>query len=194
MNADVSPGSDDEVFVFPASYSQQRLWFLDQLQPGSGAYNVPTAARLQGPLDAAALERALNEVVARHESLRTTFASEAGVPVQVVTPALAVPLPVEDLSALAPDARDAGLALLLSEAASVPFDLKDGPLVRGRLVRLAPDDHVFLVNTSHIVTDGISIAIIFNEISKLYAAFVSGRASALPPVAIQYADYALWQK
>jgi amino acid adenylation domain-containing protein len=194
MTADAPMGGEDDVFVFPASYSQQRLWFLDQLQPGSGAYNVPTAARLQGPLDAAALERALNEVVARHESLRTSFASEAGVPVQVVTPALTIPLPLEDLSALAADAREARLAKILAEAASVPFDLEHGPLVRACLVRLAPDDHVFLVNTSHIVTDGISISIIFGEISKLYAAAVSGQPSPLAPVPIQYADYALWQK
>jgi amino acid adenylation domain-containing protein len=194
MTADVTMEGEDDVFVFPASYSQQRLWFLDQLQPGSGAYNVPTAARLQGPLDAGVLGRALNEVIARHESLRTTFGSEAGVPVQVVTPALSIPLPVEDLSALPADARDAGLAKMLAEAASVPFDLEDGPLVRARLVRLAPDDHVFLVNTSHIITDGISISLIFNELSKIYAALVAGKPSPLPPVAIQYADYAIWQK
>jgi amino acid adenylation domain-containing protein len=194
MTAESPMGGEDDVFAFPASYSQQRLWFLDQLHPGSGAYNVPTAARLQGPLDARALERALNEVVARHESLRTTFASEAGVPVQVVTPALTIPLTLEDLSALAADAREGRLARILAEAASVPFDLADGPLVRACLVRLAPDDHVFLLNTSHIVTDGISISIIFGEISKLYAAAVSGQPAPLPPVAIQYADYALWQK
>ena len=194
MTADAPMGGEDDVFVFPASYSQQRLWFLDQLQPGSGAYNVPTAARLQGPLDPAVLERALNEVVARHESLRTTFVSEAGVPVQVVTPKLTIPLPVEDLSALPAEAREAALARILAEAASVPFDLKDGPLVRGRLVRLAPDDHVFLINTSHIITDGISIGIIFSELSKLYAAFAAGQPSPLAPVTIQLADYALWQK
>jgi amino acid adenylation domain-containing protein len=193
MTADASGGEDD-VFVFPASYSQQRLWFLDQLQPGSGAYNVPTAARLQGPLDAGVLERALNEVVARHESLRTTFQAEAGVPVQVVTPALTIPLPVEDLAALAADAREARLGKILSEAASVPFDLEAGPLVRARLVRLAPDDHVFLLNTSHIVTDGISIGLIFNELSKIYEALAGGKPSPLARVAIQYADYALWQK
>jgi amino acid adenylation domain-containing protein len=194
MTADASLGGEDDVFVFPSSYSQQRLWFLDQLQPGSGAYNVPTATRLQGPLQPALLERALNEVVARHESLRTTFASEAGVPKQVVTPALKIPLPLEDLAALPADAREVRLAKLLAEAASVPFDLKEGPLIRACLVRLAPDDHVFLVNTSHIVTDGISVGIIFGELSKLYAAYASGQPSPLPPVAIQYADYALWQK
>src|ERR1700748_3418757 len=110
MTADAYSGAEDDVFVFPDSYAQQRLWFLDPLQPGSGASNVPTAARLEGPLDAAALERALNEVVARHESLRTTFASEAGVPVQVVTPTLTIPLPLEDLSALPADAREAAPA------------------------------------------------------------------------------------
>ncbi|HVU49080.1 MAG TPA: amino acid adenylation domain-containing protein [Polyangia bacterium] len=194
MTADASLGGEDDVFVFPASYSQQRLWFLDQLQPGSGAYNVPAAVRLQGPLDVALLARALNEVVARHESLRTTFASVAGVPVQVVTPTLAIPLPVEDLSALPADAREARLARALAEAASVPFDLKEGPLIRACLVRLAPDDHVLLVNTSHLVTDGISVGIVFRELSRLYAARASGQPSPLPPVAIQYADYALWQK
>jgi amino acid adenylation domain-containing protein len=194
MTADASMGGEDDVFVFPASYSQQRLWFLDQLQPGSGAYNVPTAVRLQGPLDAALLERALNEVVARHESLRTTFASEAGVPVQVVTPTLRIPLPLEDLAALPADAREARLAKLLAEAASVPFDLKEGPLIRACLLRLAHDDHVFLVNTSHIVTDGISVGIIFRELSKVYTAAASGQPSPLSPVHIQYADYAVWQK
>jgi amino acid adenylation domain-containing protein len=194
MTADSSAGGDEDVFVFPASYSQQRLWFLDQLKPGSGAYNVPTAARLEGPLDAAALERALNEVVARHESLRTTFVAEAGVPVQVVTPELRIPLPVDDLSAQPAEARQAGLARILAEAAAAPFELASGPLLRARLVRLGPDDHVFLLNTSHIITDGISIAIIFGELTKLYAAFARGEASPLPPVAIQYADYALWQK
>src|SRR5260221_93730 len=128
MNADASTGGDDEVFVFPTSYSQQRLWFLDQLQPGSGAYNVPTAARLQGPLDAAVLERAFNEVVARHESLRTTFASEAGVPVQVVAPALSIPLPVEDLSPLSAPEREAELGPLLARAASAPLEPNVGPL------------------------------------------------------------------
>jgi amino acid adenylation domain-containing protein len=194
MSADASTGLEEEVFVFPASYSQQRLWFLDQLQPGRAAYNVPTAVRLEGPLDVAALERAFNEVVARHESLRTTFASEAGVPVQVVAPALTIPLGVEDLSAVPPAEREAALARSLSAAAATPFDLKVGPLVRMLLVRIAADDHALLVNASHTIVDGISISIFFKELSALYAAFVAGQPSPLAPVAIQLADYAVWQK
>ncbi|HVZ73436.1 MAG TPA: amino acid adenylation domain-containing protein [Polyangia bacterium] len=186
--------AEEDVYVFPASYSQQRLWFLDQLQPGSSAYNVPTIVRLRGPLDAPAFARALDEVVARHESLRTTFGSEAGVPVQVVAPALALGLAVEDLSALPADARETALARALAEGAAAPFDLKRGPLVRARLLRVAPDDHVFLFNASHIVVDGISTAVIFDELSKLYEAFAAGRPSPLPELAIQFADYAIWQK
>jgi amino acid adenylation domain-containing protein len=194
MSADASTGGEEEVFVFPASYSQQRLWFLDQLQPGSAAYNVVAGVRLEGPLDAALLSLALNEVVARHEALRTTFESEAGVPVQVVAPTLAIPLPVDDLSALPADARDAALSRALTETATAPFDLGRGPLVRARLVRLAEYEHVFVVNANHIVVDGISISILFKEISALYAALGAGRPSPLPGVTIQFADYALWQR
>jgi amino acid adenylation domain-containing protein len=194
MSADASTGGEEEVFVFPASYSQQRLWFLDQLQPGSAAYNVVSGVRLEGPLDATLLSSALDQVVARHEALRTTFESEAGVPVQVVAPALVIPLPVDDLSALPPEARDAQLARALAETATAPFDLGRGPLVRARLVRLAENDHVFVVNANHIVVDGISISILFKEISALYAALRAGQPSPLPAVTIQFADYALWQR
>jgi amino acid adenylation domain-containing protein len=186
--------SGEEPLVFPASCSQQRLWFLDHLQPGSAAYNLPRAVRLEGPLDAALLERALAEVVARHEALRTTFASEDGVAVQVVAPALAMRLPVEDLSTWPEAEREAALARTLAATASAPFDLGKGPLVRARLVRLRPDVHVFVVAASHIVADGVSIAWLFKELSALYAAFAAGQPSPLPPVATQFADYALGER
>jgi amino acid adenylation domain-containing protein len=193
MTADVFTGGD-ETLVFPASCSQQRLWFLDHLQPGSAAYNLPRAVRLEGPLDAALLERALAEVVARHEALRTTFASEDGVAVQVVAPSSPMRLPVEDLTAWPEAEREAALARTLAATASTPFDLGKGPLVRARLVRLRPDVHVFVVAASHIVADGMSISVLFKELSALYAAFAAGQPSPLPPVATQFADYALAER
>jgi amino acid adenylation domain-containing protein len=195
MTADPNPRGD-EAFVFPASCSQQRLWFLDHLQPGSAAYNLPRAVRLEGPLDAAALERALAEVVARHEALRTTFASEDGVAVQVVAvpSAAAVRLPVEDLTSWPELEREAALAHTLAATASAPFDLDKGPLLRARLVRLRADLHVFIVAASHIVADGVSIALLYKELSALYAAFVAGQPSPLPPVTTQFADYALVER
>jgi amino acid adenylation domain-containing protein len=186
--------SGEEAIVLPASCSQQRLWFLDHLQPGSAAYNLPRAVRLEGPLDAAVLERALAEVVARHESLRTTFASEDGVAVQVIAPALPMRLPVEDLSAWPEAEREAALARTLAATASAPFELGKGPLVRARLVRLRPDVHIFVVAASHIVADGLSISLLFKELSALYAAFAAGQPSPLPPVATQFSDYALAER
>ena len=194
MTADLSMGGAEDVLVFPASCAQQRLWFLDQLHPGSTAYNLPRAVRLQGPLEIAVLERALNEVVARHQSLRTTFASDGGMPVQVVAPALAIALPVEDLSAWPEGEREAALARTAAATASAPFDLAAGPLLRARLVRLGPDDHVFIVNASHLVTDGISLAILFKELSALYPAFRAGRPSPLGEVTTQLADHAVEQR
>jgi amino acid adenylation domain-containing protein len=193
MTADPIEGADESV-VFPASCSQQRLWFLDHLQPGSAAYNLPRAVRLEGPLDAAALERAFAEVVARHEALRTTFASEDGVAVQVVAPAPATRLPVEDLSSWPEGEREPALARTLAATASAPFDLGKGPLVRARLVRLRPDVHVLVVAASHIVADGMSIALLFKELSALYAAFVAGQPSPLPPVTTQFSDYILEER
>ncbi|HEY2732123.1 MAG TPA: amino acid adenylation domain-containing protein [Polyangia bacterium] len=178
----------------PASSSQQRLWFLDQLRPRSAAYNLPLASRLQGPLDVGVLSRALEEIVARHESLRTTFSSREGVPVQVIASSGGPPLAVDDLSALRPAERDAALSRALTESAARPFDLQEGPLFRAKLVRLAPDDHVLLVNASHIIADGSSLAILFRELSSLYAAFVAGRPSPLSPVSFQFAEYARWQR
>ncbi|HEX8189578.1 MAG TPA: amino acid adenylation domain-containing protein [Pyrinomonadaceae bacterium] len=176
------------------SFAQQRLWLLDRLAPGSAAYNLPAAVRLRGPLDAGALGRALDEVVARHEALRTTFAEEDGLPFQVIAPRLEVALQVTDLGELPAGGREAEARRLAGEEMARPFDLSAGPLLRARLLRLADDDHVALLTMHHIVSDGWSQGVLVSELSALYAAFSAGEASPLAELPIQYADYAAWQR
>jgi amino acid adenylation domain-containing protein len=178
----------------PLSFAQQRLWFLDQLQPGSPFYNIPRAIRLRGTLDVAALERAINQIVRRHEILRTTFPSVDGEPVQAIAHRMRLPLPIVDLSELEKDARDAEARRLADEEAARPFDLETGPLMRTTLVRLADDDHLLLWTVHHIVFDGWSRAIFHQELAALYAAYVAGRPSPLPELPIQYGDFAVWQR
>ncbi|HEX8202153.1 MAG TPA: amino acid adenylation domain-containing protein, partial [Isosphaeraceae bacterium] len=178
----------------PASFAQQRLWFLDQLEPGSAAYNIPVAVRLAGRLDVGALGRALAEVVRRHEALRTTFASEGGVPRQVIAPAQALALPVTDLTDLPESDRRAEALRRLRAEAARPFDLARGPLVRAGLFRLGEAEHVVAVTMHHIVSDGWSIGVLVREVAALYDAFRRGAPSPLPEPALQYADYAAWQR
>ncbi|MHB1558888.1 MAG: amino acid adenylation domain-containing protein [Isosphaeraceae bacterium] len=178
----------------PASFAQQRLWFLDQLAPGSPAYNIPTAVRLEGKLDVEALRLALDEIVRRHEILRTRFLDEGGVPRQVIAETMELPLEVEDLSGLPePDRHDRALARIREEAAR-PFDLARGPLVRAGLIRLGEREHVVQVTMHHIVSDGWSLGVLIREVSALYESFHHGEPSPLPEPAIQYADYAAWQR
>jgi amino acid adenylation domain-containing protein len=186
----VVPVPRDE--ALPLSSAQERLWFLDRLQPGSAFYNLPIALRLDGALDVPALERAMGGVVARHEALRTTFAERDGVPVQVIAPFRGFVLPVEDLSALDADAREAEAARRATEDAARPFDLAAGPLFRASLLRLAEDAHVLLLNFHHIVGDGWSTDIFFRELSALYAEGDGG--TALPGLPLQYADFAAWER
>ncbi len=178
----------------PASFAQQRLWFLDQLEPGSASYNIPTAVRLKGDLDVPALERALNEVVRRHEVLRTTFAAEGGVPRQVIAPALELAVPLIDLSGVPESEREARTLDAIREEARRPFDLASGPLLRAGLVRLGDRDHVVLVTMHHIASDGWSIGVLIREVAVLYEAFRAGEPSPLPEPPLQYADYAAWQR
>ncbi|HEX8275245.1 MAG TPA: non-ribosomal peptide synthase/polyketide synthase [Longimicrobiaceae bacterium] len=178
----------------PLSFAQQRLWFIDQLQPGSAAYNIPAALRIRGPLDAAALETALAELVRRHEALRTTFAATAGRAVQVVHPAGAFSLPRLDLADRPEAEREAELRRLADADEAAPFDLAAGPLLRLLLMRLADDDHALLVNMHHIVSDAWSIDVMVREVAELYGAFREGRPSPLPELPVQYADYAAWQR
>jgi amino acid adenylation domain-containing protein len=177
-----------------ASFAQQRLWFLDQLDPGQASYNIPTAVRLVGDLDVPALEAAINEIVRRHEVLRTTFSSEAGIPRQVIADDLRLSLGVDDLGHLDPEARQAEAARLIAEEARRPFDLAVGPLIRARLLRLGDREHVILVTMHHIVSDGWSIGVLIREVSALYVAFRAGELSPLPEPTLQYADYSAWQR
>ncbi|HEX8320472.1 amino acid adenylation domain-containing protein [Longimicrobium sp.] len=179
--------------ALPLSFAQKRLWFLDRLQPESGVYNHPTAFRLSGPLDVPALERALGEVVRRHESLRTVFPERDGAPVQVIARFGGFALPVEDLSALNEQARQAETRRRVVEEAARPFDLAAGPLFRAMLLRLSAEEHVFLLCLHHVVTDGWSTGVLFRELSALYTAYRDGRESPLAELAVQYADYAVWE-
>ncbi|HEX2095478.1 MAG TPA: amino acid adenylation domain-containing protein, partial [Longimicrobiaceae bacterium] len=175
------------------SFAQERLWFLDQLQPGSSAYNMPYALRIRGALDVAALERTLGAMAARHETLRTTFRAVDGVPVQVIAPPAPPRVPVVDLGAL-PAVRGAReTARLAAEEAARPFDLSSGPLLRTAAVRLE-EEWTVLLTLHHIVSDGWSMRVLAREVGMLYEAYAQGREPGLPPLPVQYADYAAWQR
>jgi amino acid adenylation domain-containing protein len=178
----------------PLSFSQQRLWFLEQLGPGTALYNVPSAMRLSGPLDVSALWRSLNEIVQRHEALRTTFVEVEGRPAQVIAPRLTLSLPVIDLQGLPESGREAEATRLATAEAQRPFDLTEGPLLRAMLLRLDQEIHIALLTMHHIVADGWSVGLLIREVAALYEAFLAGRPSPLPDLRIQYADFAHWQR
>ncbi len=180
--------------LLPLSFAQQRLWFLDQLDPGSLFYNMPQAIRISGPLDTQALNRTLNEIVARHESLRTTFAVVEERPVQVIAPLLNVQMPAVDLSELQESAREERVRRLARQEAQQPFDLSRGPLIRTKLVRLSDEEHVLLLNMHHIITDDWSHGVFVGELRALYEALSQGKPSPLEALSMQYADYAVWQR
>jgi amino acid adenylation domain-containing protein len=188
----IVPASRPE--ALPLSFAQQRLWFLAQLDERAGAaYAMPAGVRLKGSLDAAALRAAMDRIVARHEALRTCFDSVDGAPVQLISPPeVGLALSKVDLSGH--NEAEAEVERLATEEVSAPFDLARGPLIRGRLIRLADDHHVLLVTMHHIVSDGWSMGVLVNEFSALYAAFSQGQPDPLPALPIQYADYAVWQR
>ena len=195
--ADVTPPDDrhpPDAAVLPTSFAQQRFWLLDQIQPGAAVYTMPLAYRLEGPLDAGALERALNLVIDRHEILRTIFALDEEAPVQLVLPAMAIGLARVEVPGLTDQARlDAVRARLLDEA-NRPFDLGRGPLIRATLYRLGPLDHVLNLSLHHIIGDGWSLGILFGDLAEAYAAVAAGREPQFPAMALQYADFAVWQR
>src|SRR5262245_11188697 len=174
------------------SFAQERLWFLDQLEGSNAVYNILLAQRLLGPLQVDAWQRSLQALFARHEALRSVFVARDGRPeVRLLDADAALPLRLHDLRHAA-DAQTQ-LATLQLEEAKTPFDLAHGPLIRARLVRLAEQEHVFLLTMHHIVFDGWSMGVLLRELSALYSAFLSGRDDPLPPLTIQYPDYAIWQ-
>ena len=178
----------------PLSHAQERLWFLDRLYPGLTAYNLVTTVRLPGALDEAVLERAVAEVVRRHDALRTTFPEVNGVPAQVVAPFTGFALPVEDLSSLPPPAREAQVQASLAREQARVFDLSAGPIFRASLLRLDADELVMLVGMHHIVGDTWSLEVFLRELAVLYDACREGWDSPLAPLPVQYADYAAWQR
>ncbi|MBZ4422889.1 non-ribosomal peptide synthetase, partial [Myxococcus sp. RHSTA-1-4] len=180
--------------ALPLSFAQQRLWFLDQLEPGSPFYNIPMAIRLSGSLDVDALERSLREMVRRHESLRTTFRTENGAPVQVVSEQPELAFAIVDLSTLPSGQSESEVHRLIREESLRSFDLSSGPLLRTRLLKRAETEHVLLANMHHIVSDGWSLGVIVSEFAALYSAFREGQPSPLPELQVQYADFAAWQR
>jgi amino acid adenylation domain-containing protein len=185
-----SGAAEDEVLVFPASFAQERLWFLHRLEPGSSAYNLPAALRLEGALDLPALEAALGELVRRHEALRTTFAEEDGRPVQLVHPAGAFALAAEALDGAAEDE----VRRRVRAIADAPFDLAAGPLFAATLLRVADREHVLVLRMHHVIADGWSVGILLRELAALYASFAAGGDSPLAEPRLQYADFAVWQR
>ncbi|ARU60228.1 hypothetical protein CBW65_03505 [Tumebacillus avium] len=189
-------GTDDEIeyYEFPASFAQNRMWLINQMNESSGMYNMPMAVRFQGPLHIEALEQSLQEIVDRHETLRTSFAMEDGELLQVIASEAQISIPLLDLQHLSKAEQEAKVAALSSLEADTPFDLSQGPLLRSTLLKLGAEEHVLLFAKHHIISDGMSMAVMIHELVVLYEAYLDGKPSPLPPLEIQYADYASWQR
>ena len=179
---------------FPLSFAQQRLWFLDQLQPGVSAYNIATALRITGSLNIPALEQSLNEIVRRHEVLRTTFTTVNNQPFQCIAPSLTLTLPLIDLRQLPPEERDVEVRRRANAEAQHPFNLTGDPLLRATILKLDAEDYVVLFTMHHIISDGWSMGVLIQEVAAVYEAFCVGKPSPLPELPIQYADFAVWQR
>jgi amino acid adenylation domain-containing protein len=180
--------------VVPLTMTQEHLWGIDQLLPGGPFSNMPYAARLIGPLNVTALEQSFNEIIKRHETLRTTFTTIAGQPVQVIVPTLHLPLLMEDLRALPKTKQEAPVQRLIRAEALYPFDLENGPLLRMCLLRLGEQERILLLTMHHIISDGWSWGVLLHELAVLYNAFSQGYPSPLPDLPMQYTDYAHWQR
>ncbi|HEU5132353.1 MAG TPA: condensation domain-containing protein, partial [Pyrinomonadaceae bacterium] len=186
---------DASITHLPLSFAQQRLWFLDQLEPGNVTFNIALGVRWSGPLDIAIFERCVSEIVSRHESLRTTFPIVDDKPIQLISPPpQQISLPLVDLSGLPETERAAAVANERRLEVQTSFDLANGPLWRARVLRLAAQEHIVLFTKHHAISDGWSNAVIVREMAALYRAFAMGQRSPLEPLPVQYADYALWQR
>ncbi|MGB3636257.1 MAG: amino acid adenylation domain-containing protein [Rivularia sp. (in: cyanobacteria)] len=184
----------EEAKFYPLSFAQQRLWFLNKLEPGNRAYNISLGVKLSGELDVGVLEQSLNEIIRRHEALRTTFTTVNGQPVQIIAPCLKLSLSVIDDQKNIESQGDAGIQQFLTEQSQQPFDLSRGSLLRAKILRLAPQEHILLLEMHHIISDGWSTEVLLKEIGTLYKAFLAGTASPLPEISIQYKDFAQWQR
>jgi amino acid adenylation domain-containing protein len=180
--------------LYPCSFAQQRLWFLDRLEPGTPLYNIPVALRLEGDLNADVLELSLNEIIQRHASLRTTFTEVHGQPVQIVWPKSTVEWAFIDSSDVRGQEVEARAHDTLSKNFHRPFDLERGPLVRGLLIKLRPREHWLVLTMHHIVSDGWSVVVFLQELADLYGAHMNGKRADLKELPIQYADFAVWQR
>ena len=178
----------------PLSFAQQRLWFIDQLEPGKATYNIPGAVLVEGALKLEVLERVINEIVRRHEALRTRFEAEDGAPVQVIEEWEPRRLEVEDLTSASPEEREEAVRRIAREEGGKGFDLRSGSLLRVKILKLELERHVFLYTMHHIVSDGWSMGVLLREVVALYHAMSQGQESPLPELEIQYADYAVWQR
>ena len=193
-SAHVTIESVDKDLPLPLSFAQQRLWFIDQMTPGSNQYNMPAAMQLNGNIDFQALHRAFSQLVVRHEVLRTTYEESEGKGVQIVNPVEAIPLDVVDLSAMPMSLQSMEVERIATEEAGRPFDLSKDLMLRVRLLKLADTEHVLLCNMHHIASDGWSVAILVKEFVSLYDSFRNGRQHELQPLPIQYGDFACWQR
>ena len=182
-----------EFYMFPTSFAQQRLWVLDQMVPENPFYNLSAAIRLSFPVSIPVFTKCLNEIVRRHETLRTTFKAVDGQPFQVIASSMEIDLPVHDLTHLVGEAKDLSVMDLVNTDARKPFDLARGPLMRTSLIRLGHTEYAFLLSMHHIISDGWCRYVFFKELTILYESFLSGKPSPLPELPIQYADYAVWQ-
>lgn len=189
-----APISTSRPNKLPLSFAQQRIWFFSQLDPGNAVYNSPLALRLRGQLNVKVLEECLNEIVRRHEALRTLFLADEGEPEQRVAPRLTIELAVTDFGEIPESKRQAQALGRAVELSQEPFDLANGPLLRTHLFRLSEDDHLLLLVTHHLVFDGWSDTVLRSELTALYGAFIQSAPSLLPEPSLQYADYTLWQR
>ena len=184
----------EEGVPFPLSFAQIRLWFLDQLEPGNPVYNMPAAVDISGNFDVEILEKAINEIIRRHHSLRTSFAPVDDSPMQTINPLIPIKIPVVEINGLKGEEQNRKISELIREEAKIPFDLKKAPLIRAKVFKLAEDNHIITLNVHHIVSDGLSMVILVRELTTLYTVFSEIQSSPLPEISIQYADFAIWQR
>ena len=178
----------------PLSFAQQRLWFLHQLAENNPFYNIPLVIQISGELDVAALEQTFNQVVRRHETLRTSFSAVGGEPVQVIAAPEPLRMTVIALQELTPEEREVRTRSIIAEETTTPFDLAVNPLLRVTLLKLAADEHVLLVTMHHIISDGWSMGVLIREVSTHYTAFLKQEPATLAELPVQYADFAVWQR